>query len=1199
MFGVTIDLLMDTQDIAVNKRDDLKHLVWSSYDRINIRRINEFKDFFTMENNVVTWSGSIQSLHLYNCLEFNTLSIRECEEDNDYSDLFYSVEKPDVEYPLALIVSLKINKKVFSLSNLYKNKRIIENISKEIEKVLGEDPFNCYYSLGEEDLVIVSLSNSVDKFLHLIRHLRRLCFKMDNKSVAICEQTNSFMVQNSIKYVDDIVCNQAHASLYITLQTGVNEDEFLKEFKRTTDKRDIQLTRSTMLVGEYDVSIDLSNSSSCCELFNMYSEEKRTNILNANSSFYKKYIRNSKTIWCIDIEDADSLNKKVLDVPIIKTSIHTDEYNRINKEIDELLVELNEKAIYNGDNTQYAFHNVIYFLKEASLTLNSTTNQQWKYIISQLIEIFIKKYKSLTSAIVKCNDYSKYEYYISDLNELMNDMRSSLSNINRSHELFYHIPTNFLHYSGSFNSILLAYYNFINMLLEIAFKKPHHNNTQQPKIVYFVYFGMTSKIQQKTYMLDNLNPNEAKLVSFELPYSALYDIKKYMISLTHEIYHLIAPYDRTKRNNTVEKLWTEYFVKEEFISMVIQYLNITENTDEHKEIVHIINQFFVEKSIINHCQMDSSNKLSMKMLINVIIKQTEVSLNQQMNELFESLYSDFKNYCLNEKKQPILNISASLSEKIKKNNNLLLSVTNDYKINCIRKRNIEVLISNITESICDIFMCQLSFKNEDRPEEQYIKYLLSFFKERKINYNKNDDAQMRIALFIDYKKLDLDSLRLNKSIINELKSIFSKYIKCYNTNCRNIINSILSTDDFNKLIHLTNNSQFIKNVIEKERDLKKYFINRSLERFDDYIMVITNLNTEFKIAKPEENIYNFVEYGNIETEKINKPYMRTKYIKNLDDYLRIIQDISAINKGREIWYRGICNYSYDIIPSLMVKINRMQENTPEIIPYCYQLALMQECYSSTKKYYRAFAKSETPVAARQSLMQHYGVPTNLLDFSTDPIASLFWALNPTSSNDKDNKVTAAVYIFNPYAYMEAIKYIQTNHKCNDFKYLSYIYPIHSHDSLGDEYIIKQTDDRKTKSLIKKFEKENADPVKFNNNKYSRLPIPIVIPQSNDRIRAQSGTFLAYHLFPIKDNSSYSYLSLNNIHKEYIELCEKNGDKPEYSYFLQRILISPHCLEDIRNALDKVFNYSIKSVYPDLENLLNEVPKRTYGYKEMK
>ena len=1219
MFGLTINLLMDTQDNEVNNKSSIPNLVWSAYDRIYFQKISLFEEFFSIDDTVLQWSGSVQSLHLYSHDFYpNKIEIREHDKSR-FNDILFNKNNPEEEYDIGMIVSMKANPLVFSQNDINKNRNLVEQVTSEIKKVANTEPFDFFFSLGEEDIVLIVLGNSVDKFMNIISKLRSLVFKYNAQDYLVFELTNSFLIQNCSNSNKTIECKQAYANLNIALQKGVNERVFENKLLKKLERKSIESVKPTMMVGEYDFNINLHPINDSNDIFELYSEKNKNNILNANSKFYKDFIKNSKTIWCVNTDKKIRFPKKELQLPLVSKKTKKNNYGTVNKKIKKLLINLNEKARNNHKDIPYAYYNVIYFLQEASLTLNSTSNAQWKHIVSEQINAFIDSYINYSNTIETAEHVENIEEYIIELNEVINDMRSSFYHINRSNELFYHIPTTSLHYSGSFNSILLAYYRFINEILTLAYNKPHNKNTKQAKIVYLVYFGMTSKIQQKTYLSDDNNPNETKLVGFELPYSALYDMKKYFISLIHETYHLIAPYNRQERNILLQDIWKHYFIKEEFILALEKSLSIIKDSNLDKFLIARINKFFMDNKVETTFQLNipQLNVLSLKKLNNRIISEIDFINNYKAREFFNNLYLSFRADVMNSVDDLNRDKSLSLNDITETTDELILKLCqNDsivgYSIEDIssyetRQNNIIMLVDNISEIICDNFMCQLSFDKYENPYYHYLKYMLDFFRERKIKYSEDDMAKMRFAMFIRTNNVNIDSLQFDDSTLSNFRDAVDHYDECYDVIVTDIINKIIQKDDFMFLVNECYNAEDYNIILNKLTNIKSRYILNVNNAFESKINIINALNVEFSITEPKTNSL-FKEVSQNETQKSetddisSKDIMTTFYARNLDDYLRIVKEVSANNSNRELWYRGICNYTYKLFPSLFVNIERLKnENPPKtVIPYCYQLALMQECYSSTKKYYETFAKNETPIAARQSLMQHYGVPTNLLDFSVDPLSAIFWALNPTAENDHNKFITAVVYIFDPYEYSEAINYIRRK-KFRKSNNIENIYPIRSHDSLNDNYIIETTKDENTENVIKKYnslikEKRNWQDRDYKKYLYENAPIPFVVPQKNHRIIAQSGTFLAYNLLSLPGiDKTYSYLSLDSIRNDYIKVCEDNNEIPVHSDFIQRVLIAPNYLSDIKFTLNNTFHYSMDSVYPDLENLLKDIKKRTYGY----
>ena len=119
-------------------------------------------------------------------------------------------------------------------------------------------------------------------------------------------------------------------------------------------------------------------------------------------------------------------------------------------------------------------------------------------------------------------------------------------------------------------------------------------------------------------------------------------------------------------------------------------------------------------------------------------------------------------------------------------------------------------------------------------------------------------------------------------------------------------------------------------------------------------------------------------------------------IKDWNSFIRTICEISDHEQYR-MWYRGQADYEWGLIPSVQRPA------------YCKK---GNEQYMATNFMIRTMRlNGEAPAQYDRSgwlsLMQHYGLPTRLLDWSESPLVALYFALN--SESDKD----AALWIVNP------------------------------------------------------------------------------------------------------------------------------------------------------------------------------------------
>ena len=158
--------------------------------------------------------------------------------------------------------------------------------------------------------------------------------------------------------------------------------------------------------------------------------------------------------------------------------------------------------------------------------------------------------------------------------------------------------------------------------------------------------------------------------------------------------------------------------------------------------------------------------------------------------------------------------------------------------------------------------------------------------------------------------------------------------------------------------------------------------------------------------------------------------MRTMFVvSNIEELFQAFESIKKIIKNRRIngmsksftlWYRGQPNNSWQLIPS----IQRGNIKTSEQIV----------CHSF---YHRANQLLDTSIPKRCydkliTLMQHYGVPTRLLDWSYSPLIALFFAVMDEQYINND----ACISVLTP----EILNYSQGLEPL--------IYPLDSHEAMN-------------------------------------------------------------------------------------------------------------------------------------------------------
>lgn len=362
-----------------------------------------------------------------------------------------------------------------------------------------------------------------------------------------------------------------------------------------------------------------------------------------------------------------------------------------------------------------------------------------------------------------------------------------------------------------------------------------------------------------------------------------------------------------------------------------------------------------------------------------------------------------------------------------------------------------------------------------------------------------------------------------------------------------------------------------------------------MERFQEQLSMQTLEETAKKPTVKSQNPSIILGKKTLPDEK----YEYVASISSLSEYLQEIKVVSSFLKPKNqknsseanlLWYRGQTNKEHILLPGLM----RKWKKGSNISPLEKEIAFM-DIFSS-----RTMHTIESDMHLLQNTfdwlvqMQHYSIPTNLLDWSENAFVALFFAL--IKKNDIVTKNDAAVYILNP-EYMELAR--ETLVKQTELKSLQRrLYPIanfskNCYDANNEEFL----------------------PLGINQSVYTRAcgwwnddtgksdswwPKPIISSLSNIRIRAQYGAFTIFNLMAkpcfdkTPDGNGYDYLSIENMQQEFLKKY------PTENPFLYKINIKKDFVDDIAKEL-KYAGYRIMNVYPELENISNAIVKQVDAY----
>jgi len=243
-------------------------------------------------------------------------------------------------------------------------------------------------------------------------------------------------------------------------------------------------------------------------------------------------------------------------------------------------------------------------------------------------------------------------------------------------------------------------------------------------------------------------------------------------------------------------------------------------------------------------------------------------------------------------------------------------------------------------------------------------------------------------------------------------------------------------------------------------------------------------------------------------------------VGSVQSYITAIENLEKENLDKETFFRGHYSYKYDLTPSIFRKKKYLENEATMAMDFKTQF------YNelSTKKYIEIL-----------TTMQHYKMPTRLLDTTSNPLVALFMACDKPNGYKSKGYNIGEVIVMNEDK--KNVKYSDSNAVTMlsslavlETKYKQELYnKIMESLEKGDSSIYKNC------IAYRRFKAElyNELPY-FDEDLFSPevliKPVHVRVGMINERIIAQSGNFI---LFGLCDYQNMSYVKLPTVSKERI------------------------------------------------------------------
>lgn len=1176
------------EKIGINRKK-FPYLSWSPYDRLDIVEVCEFRSFF--DNQFGSRCDCVaQQMHLIpeNPVDF-LWKVKTNESDKQDSCI---IEKPGIEksqFGLNCIISTRFSTGIKGTREF--RTKIYEELNKEIEKNLSERDntyeLAAFNSLGAENIVFIVLANDIETFDIVINILSKATVKYENNNFDnLFSAISSFFSFNIKDWSGD-----PHADLIMRLNL-----KSAKEYEKVLDELSSQRINikevKKLLIGRCILDLRIPSSENIMKYF------QTEGIFNGSSSFYKQYIASSRSYW-VRNETQD-----------ISSFIVCYENEKVEKEYN----------INIRENGEYPL--VQFVFKEYRRMICSNYSTEWSEILYKQYEVFQYFIEEYT------NDNN-----VDNLFSLLNHVRTSLQHIRQATIPIAEVPYNNYAYAGSYNEILKMYHGIITSLFAVGCSMPHMEGTKQHDITFCVDFESTQAVHS---VMHYVNRESKRFIIFHLPFNAFTDFNLNVKLLTHEIFHYIAPYDRKKRNKTIIKLWTNsifqkfekvlkmYIFENEIFEMVVQDL-ISDNMIYERIFEKLVMSMPELEDFILNDFTEGQNNIAY--LLNNL-KEAYIVILEEFREKFPKEFTSVYNKIFN-----MNEINKFMPEK-KVTDDMFYAVCKEFLKKLLTEINLLYLRDDIydiatasKEAFCDFNMIRLfnisleeyiklfyNILSEDHGKDFDLYNFENELTEAKIN-TLSFEYRLCIAFDCFYMISNEDQTTVLEKLIkpdeNNGLNKFKKYcLKAYGSYIKNgtqyrtaFAKLFIEINRFWEVINQTVNGRkdFDNNIFKIVADLRKVNkLDKSIRLNTDFMYdfsAIDQLSQEDNLSL-QKKVNDYINSSKSVYVKNNQPD-DIPHVHTLEEYINDVCEISELmmnsnknnNYNEPCWYRGLCNKEFDSLPSLFRAYDSEWKYKVGMSPYAYQTKILKDAYFLTMSMPTLWTEQYKDIPEHTCCLQHYGMRTNLLDFSLDMLVALHFAITPDNDDDK-KKIDSCMYtpkviIFNPVKYNKAVMSLAKGHYIDEpnFRQLSPVI-FNTCDMGMDEYFVSNMSAEYSIDDTKKFIDEKYIP----NTRVNKYPKPIIIRQSNSRVLSQSGIFLAYNLNAKMDakmeqkksKNCFSYLDLNAIQESYLELLPQNN-KVNEELFMKQIYIHPLAIPRIKEQLE-MMGITTPKMYPELSQI---------------
>lgn len=1191
----------------------IRSVVWSSFDRLEIKKISEFAQYRKSGFGEQNWAGERQFAMLYDVSDKeNPARLDFSEQPTRCAFPFRDKAHPDKMFRFFGVSMLDLSQEFCSYiySQDTPGKTFRKEFLNAFDQIINVNQLNdnnnlcydVYCTLGGNDLVVIWLSDQFKNVMSAIEALRK-SRTLDDYQVL----TNASTIMGI--YDPDVSFTGVEGKLNIRL-TKTDTFHFAAVKNRIEKSLQTDIKNYETILGEHDLFFSINGSDLNS---NIYKEEG--GFIHIRNTDYSDNFMQANTEISVSIE-YDELKPSEFDFRVdpFKKDLKTDVTETIKETINTII----KKPIF----TQAPYlQETLWILYEDYLkNFSSLFSHPWIHDLTFYFESILQYISVLADS--EFEKKPKYEL----VDHVVTSMRHMLLHVSQANRLFFEIPNTHLTYTGTYSKILRAYQGIVKSLLDLAYHIPKFspNATVIPAITFDITPITVS------LLCENLNGADS-IIRIKLPYEALIDIQKYALLLAHEIYHYIPPKDRRFRNTIfgaicVSIIFTQtllFYIEEsvppEFLNDEKAWGSVLQKIQSHLEpylLYNIVRQY--DDIISDVFTTDNASEkrwddyfIELHVAYTSNISKSKERINLLFKQLYHFNFGALKDNAedLGESEKNLLNRAVNqINRQIDKESfeNWIVKLhSGENRID----KDIHIQYA-IREALADYFMIQTT----GIKVQEYLQLILKYREMLSENYDIRQDyrlimvlkyvfgidvfdADIKQVLKADLKEHGLDNK--NIAFICDICLGYRLAIRSYHILIQTVFKSLefseIEADDTSSSFETKKDSLHKIYAAPNDCNMSKFeanvFFVEKFQKQKDFSKIsppkeLNPKNNPYKTTKKiffDECHVDIIQYD-ASFKLDTREELCTSWVAVLKKIKEGIEALSEPRKKNTIWFRGQEDSSYKLLPSLY----RMKDGKYFYDP---KFTKLRPALESLYKLFRVksfgspeiFSRGNDSVVGTLSSMQHYKVPTNILDWSTSVFVALYFAVEKHIENtEQEVKTDADIWLLNPVRLNLARNYLSSTRGEDNPTEKPLSYPIPSIYGTESEY-----------QTFLPFAKNDSD------NKF-QFPVAIYVPFVNPRIKAQVGTFTMFSLDDV--DATFNHEEKNYSFAEYDLLTLQNKYKKkadtDYKPFLERVTISKECVNEVANWLRQM-GIQKSNIYPDLDNIGENIASEFKSYIEDK